>query len=311
MAQSSKKTTAKSRKRKPAVYKHFRLSKKIKHHTALPSGVKILRESTKIFWQNKRIFGGIVAVSAFFQYVIVQSLGSPLNIIAVKEQVQGILGDGASKFTTGWVVFGSVVGSAGRQSSDVAGVYQSIILLVTALASIWAIRQLMAGESVRLKETFYNCMYPVIPFVLVAFVISLQLIPAGIGSFLYSTVIGNGLAVTAIEKALWLMIFILLATLSLYMVLSSVFALYIVTLPEMTPLKALRSARNLVLHRRLSVVLRFLVVMIVIGALSVILLLPLIIFLPGFAEIMVYIFSATCIVFLNIFTYKLYRELLK
>ncbi len=49
------------------------------------------------------------------------------------------------------------------------------------------------------------------------------------------------------------MIFFLLAMLTLIYVKSSLFALYIVTLPDMTPMKALRSARELARYRRWTV----------------------------------------------------------
>lgn len=309
MPAAKQKTPVKSRKRKQATYKNFRLAKKIKHPKKIPSGVAILKQSFRTTLDHKRVFGGIIVVSALLQYIIVQSFGSPLNFLSLKAQVEDVLGDGASKLTTGWVLFGSLVGSSGS-SGDVAGVYQTLIVLIATLASIWALRQILAGERITTKDSFYKGMYPVIPFVLVLFIISLQLIPAAIGSFIYSAIFDNGLAVTALEKVLWFAVFILLILLSLYMVLSSLFALFIVTLPEMTPFKALRSARNLVLHRRFSVVLRLAVLLIVVGVLAVVILLPLIIFIPVLAEPTFYVFSAASIVLINTFLYLLYRELL-
>ncbi len=309
MPTPKQKNTVKSRKRQKAVYKNFRLAKKIKHPKQLPSGVAILKQSFRTVLDHKRVFGGIVVISALLQYAVVQSFGSPLNFLSLKAQVEDILGDGASRLTTGWVLFGSLVGSSGS-SGDVAGVYQTLIVLIATLASIWALRQILAGESIGVKDSFYKGMYPIIPFVLVIFVISVQLLPAAIGSFIYSAVFDNGLAVTALEKVLWFAVFLLLVLLSLYMILSSLFALYIVTLPEMTPLKALRSARNLVLHRRFSVALRLAVVLIVVGILAVAILLPLIIFIPVLAEATFYLFSAASIVLINTFVYLLYRELL-
>ena len=89
-------------------------------------------------------------------------------------------------------------------------------------------------------------MYPLIPFILVLLVCCLQLLPLIIGSSLYSLVVSNGIAVQPIEKFVWALLFASLALLSLYMITSSLFALYISTLPDMTPMKALRSARELV-----------------------------------------------------------------
>ena len=54
------------------------------------------------------------------------------------------------------------------------------------------------------------------------------------------------IAIGALEKAIWWIFLGLTGLLSAYMISSSVFALFISTLPNMTPMKALRSARNLV-----------------------------------------------------------------
>ena len=70
-----------------------------------------------------------------------------------------------------------------------------------------------------------------------------------------------------------------LALLSLYMICSSLFALYIVTLPNVTPMKALRSARQLVLHRRFLVLRKILFMPLALLVLGAIIMIPLIIFL--------------------------------
>lgn len=94
-----------------------------------------------------------------------------------------------------------------------------------------------------MRDSYYKGMYPLVPFMLVLLVIGLQLIPLVFGNLIYSSVLQNGLAITVIEKVIWLFLFLMLALLSGYMMISSLFSLYIVTLPDMTPLRALRSAR--------------------------------------------------------------------
>src|SRR5690606_28518012 len=118
---------------------------------------------------------------------------------------------------------------------------QMLLLLIASLAIIWALRKTHGDVKVRARDAFYQGMYPLIPFILVLLVIGLQLLPLLLGSSLYSLVTTNGIAVHAIEQTAWLLLFGGLSLLSLYMLSSSLFALYIVTLPNMTPMKALRS----------------------------------------------------------------------
>ncbi|HEX5798415.1 MAG TPA: hypothetical protein VFX79_03590, partial [Candidatus Saccharimonadales bacterium] len=177
-------------------------------------------------------------------------------------------------------------------------------------AIIWSIRQVLAGERIRFRQAFYEGMYPIIPFLLVLFVLGLQLIPATIGSFLLTTVISGGLAVTFVEQFIWWVLFGLLTLLSLYMLLSSIFALYIVTLPGMAPLKALRSARGLVLNRRVSIGLRLLGLPALGIFVYVAVLLPAIIAIPVLAVPIFALLSSFGLFFVHSYIYNLYRELL-
>jgi hypothetical protein len=144
----------------------------------------------------------------------------------------------------------------------------------------------------------------------VLFVIGIQLLPLLAGNWLYATVIGGGIAVTGLEKLIWILLVILLILLSLYMVSSSVFALYISTLPDMTPLSALRSAREIVRYRRWVVMRKVLflpVCLLIIGALIMV---PLIIFVTPLAEWVYFGLSMLSLAVIHSYMYSLYRELL-
>ena len=152
-------------------------------------------------------------------------------------------------------------------------------------------------------------MYPLIPFVLVLMVIGLQLVPLLVGSALYSAVINNGIAVMAIEKIIWAIGCFLLALLSLYMICSSIFALYIVTLPDMTPFKALRSARQLVLHRRWTVLRKVLFLPVALLIIAALIMVPLVILLTPLAQWIFFALTMFGIAIVHSYMYNLYREL--
>jgi len=123
-------------------------------------------------------------------------------------------------------------------------------------------------------------------------------------------VISNSIAVSGIEQFAWGLFFFMLALLSLYMLSSSLFALYIVTLPDMTPMKALRSARELVRNRRWIVLRKIIflpLALLVLGGLVVI---PVILIWAPAAQWIFFIGTMVALAITHSYMYSLYRELL-
>lgn len=293
-------------------YQSFRMSKSIRSPKTPVSGApRLFAKSMGHLKTHWRLFGGIVTVYLLLTVVLVKGLGiSSNNVPELKATLQDAFQGSGGQLTTGFTLFGLLLGTSGSVSSDVAGAYQSILLIIVSLVLIWALRQTMANATVGVKESFYKGLYPLIPFLLVLLVIGLQFIPLLIGNFLYSTVFGYGLAVTSPEKVVWLIIFALLALLTLYMVSSSIFAAYIVTLPDVTPIQALRSARELVRHRRWSIARKilFLPLILVIGA--AVIMIPVIMFITPLSEWVFFLLSMAALAIIHSYMYHLYRELL-
>ena len=171
-------------------------------------------------------------------------------------------------------------------------------------------RQVLSGKQPRIRDAYYKGMTPLIPFMLVLLVIGLQLLPLLIGSALYSMVMSNGIAVYFIEKLLWTLLFIGLALWSLYMISASVFALYIITLPEMTPVKALRSARELVRHRRWTVLRKILFLPLVLLLVTALIMVPIIILATVVVQWVFFGLTIFALLVVHGYAYTLYRELL-
>lgn len=301
------------RRRKLQAPKHtsFHLSKKLHRLQKKPiiGALSLLRQTYGLFRTNRKLFGGIIVIHLILNIVFVYGAGSLTSLADLKYDIQQALGDDLGSIGTSFALLGYLAGSL-NVTDPASGVYQVTLTVITSLVLIWALRQVSAGQATRVKDAYYNSMYPLIPFLLVMVVTGLQLLPAVIGSFLYGTVSTNELAVTVVEKIIWLLIFGLLILLSLYMVLSSIFALYIVTLPEMTPMRALRSARGLVLHRRLSIVLRLLVLPIVLIGLFLVIMLPVVLIIPALAQVIFLLLSGFALFFIHGYLYNLYRALL-
>lgn len=310
-AKSTKKTPQeKSRKVKNPDYKSFRMSKRIKRRAPLPSVYSISRTSLGVLKRHWKLYGGILLIYGLLTVVLVKGFGGGLNLTELKDTLEEAFGGASNSLASGAGLFALLVASAGSSNTEGGSIYQSILLVITSLALIWALRQTTAGHKIRIRDSFYSGMYPLIPFLLVLCVIGLQFIPLLVGSWLYSTVLANAIAITTIEKALWLVVFLLLATLSLYMICSSLFALYVATLPDMTPLKALRSARQLVLHRRWQVLRKILFLPLLILVIFAVIIIPLIIFLTPAAEWAFFALTVAALAIVHSYVYTLYRELL-
>lgn len=295
----------------PPQYRSFRLHKRIKPtQSKLPSSFTLFRKSLRLLKNNKKLFAGLIIIYGLLTVILVRGFAGGVHLGDIKSSFQEAFQGKWSSVTTAAVLFGSLLGSAGTSSTETGGVYQAWLMILVALVTIWTVRQRLAKKSVRVRDGFYKGMYPLIPFVLVLAVIGLQLLPLGIGNWLYSTVVANGIAVTGVEKALWLLFFALLALLSLYMICSSLFALYIVTLPDMTPLKALRSARQLVLHRRWTVMRKVILLPLFLLLLSALIMTPLLLFATAAAEWVFFLLTMVGWIVTLTYLYMLYRELL-
>ncbi len=303
-------STPKPRRLKRPAYKSLHLQKRIKHPAKLPNVWRLTRMAAITLWNHKRLFVGIILIYGLLNLILVQGLSSSTNVDSLKHELNQVFTGHLGSLASGLSVFVVLLSSAGNGSSQTAGAYQLFLVLVASLAVIWALRQVSSGASFRIRDAYYRGMYPLVPFILVLLVIGLQLIPLLIGSTLYGIVTTNGIAVYAVEKLVWGLLFALLALLTLYMLSSSLFALYIVTLPDMTPLKALRSARELSRYRRWTVLRKIICLPIVLLIIAAIIMLPIITWLTPVTQWVFFLLTMFSLAAVHAYMYTLYREML-
>lgn len=298
--------------RKKPQYKSFRLHKRIKHPAPkIPNWWQLTKKSLALMSANKKPLIWFFVVYGLLTLLLVRGFTSSVDVAGIKDSLQEDYGlSDSDAAVSGLAAFSVLLNSGTQASSEIAQLYQIILLLLASLALIWLFRQQQAGNRVGLKMAIYRGMYPLVPFVFVLFVIAIQLLPAFIGSFLFSTVLSNGLAVNGFEQLLWLLLFVATLLLSLYMLSSSVVAAYVVTLPEMTPMTALKQARGLVRFRRVSVMRKILAIILVFLLVNVIVVLPLIFFAPLAAEWLFFAITILAVPFVHGYLFSLYRELL-
>lgn len=303
-------TAAKPRVLKKPQYRSFRLQKRIKGDP-LPSAFRLMKEAFTTLVRHWRLFLTVVIIYTILNVVLVQGLQFAVGGVSeIKSTLDEIFSGHWGKLANSLTIFTLLLGSVGSVSSPVAGIYQVMLTLVVSLAMIWLLRQVYAGHTVRARDGFYRGMTPLVPFILVLLVIALQLIPLAIGVWLYATVVSTGIAATALEQVVWALLSFLLALLSLYMVTSSLFALYIVTLPDMTPIAALRSARELVANRRWTVMRKVLFLPFAQVVIAAVVVVPLILFATPAAAWVFLALTMFLIPVTHSYLYALYRAML-
>ncbi len=313
--------TKKTATKKPAAtfsgtigYRHMPLKKKRftkqsppKNFRKLPNAFHITKAAVLLVWNDRKLFFGIALIHGLLNLVLVQGFSNNSEINSLKSQLQkGSVGAVTSSLS----IFAVLVGSAGNGGSSTAGAYQLPLVIIASLAIIWALRQVKSNNKIRIRDAYYKGMYPLIPFILVLLLVTIQLLPLVIGAALYSAVVTNGIAIGILQNIVFLLIFLVLAAWSIRLVSSSLFALYIVTLPDMTPLKALRSAKQLVRFHRLSLFRKLLFLPFVLLIAAAVVMLPIILLITVLSQWVFFILTMLALLFVHAYVYTIYRELL-
>jgi hypothetical protein len=275
----------------------------------LPGAFRLLQSALHMLVQHWKVFGIIALLYGLCNVLLVQGFSAAGNLEQAKDILDQLSNGKWEQVVAGTSLFVYLLGSSGNAENSTAGTYQLIFALIFSLALIWLLRQLYAGHKVRVRDGFYRGMAPLIPFVLVLAVVAFQLLPLALGALVYGAVTSTGLAATGVEQGLWTVFFAVASTISLYLLSSSLFALYIVTLPDMRPLQALRSARQLVRGRRFAVLRKVLFLPVALIILSGILIVPLILFATPVAAWAFFVVSMFLLPIVHSYMYSLYRSL--
>ncbi len=311
----AKKTTTKKRPvtKQTRVRKLSRKDKKVVVLSTkqLPNSFIILGRACRHIWRNKGLFAGILLIFAVLYFLLVKGLATNFQLRDTRDLINEALGNEISTTEKSFTLFQALLGTTGSTAGEAASVYQTFLFVIISLVIIWALRQTFEGRTnVSIKNAFYKSMSPFITYIIIGLVMILQALPALLGIMFYGTVNSGGLAVGALEQIVWFVVMIFGIALSSYWLSSSLFASYIVTLPDMTPRTALRSARKLVRYRRLSVLRKFLFLPAFVLLCFAVIFLPLVLVLPVVAEVLFFILSIILILLGHTYFYELYRELL-
>lgn len=229
--------------------------------TGLPGYFTFTAEVYRLIRKHIRMFALLVAVFSVLS-IALAGLTSQETYLQAQELLNESKGE----------VFSGAIGKIGEASLLIlAGftggasnitteqqIYLGFTLLMTWLATVWLLREMMAGQKPRLRDGLYNSGAPIVPTMLLVFVLALQFVPVGLVSLAYAALSSVGIIDGGFGAMLFAVVAVLIAALVLYWAVSTFIALIIVTLPGMYPYAALKAAGDLVTGRRLAILYRLL-----------------------------------------------------
>jgi hypothetical protein len=276
--------------------------------TRVPGAWRHLSESLKLFGRHWKFFTVFTIVYAVLSFILVHNFSA--DIASVKSNLSSLLGHNTVAASVGTYALLLTTSTSGTSTATAA--YQYILFVIASLAVIWALRQFLSDKPKQpgVKDSFYEGMYPLVQFVMVLIVLTLELIPMVAAAGLYGLVVANGVAVTAAEQWLWVGIFISGTIVTLWMLTRTIFALYIVTLPGAKPIRALKDSVRITKAHQFSVACKLLLLLVFMLVAGGVLLVPVIAFAAPLAGFLLFLFSMLALPFTHTYAYGMYRELL-
>lgn len=275
MPTNSKKTTARKgffarikgrfdsfMKRRP--HRSFRLTRRrdAVRSLELPGNIAFTHEVNKTLWQYRKIFLLLTAIYLLLYGVLVgvqsQDTFTQLSqgLSEVGAEISG--GEWGAVDQAGALLVSIATAGIGSETTEAQQIFAVFMFLLVWLTTVWLLRNLLAGHKVKLRDGLYNAGAPIVSTMLVLLLIVVQLLPVvsaviGLSAASVSGLLESG----AVAMFFWIAAS-LLGVLSLYWITSSLLAMIIVTIPGVYPYRAVRTAGDLVLGRRIRILLRWL-----------------------------------------------------
>jgi hypothetical protein len=246
----------------------------------LPGYWAFTNQVRRILVGNKKLFFGLIAFYGILTGLLT-GLASQESYSEMGELIRDMGGEFFSgNFSdldsAGVTLLGIATGAFSSGTTEAQGIYAVLLALLVWLSTVWLLRAIMAGKRPRLRDGLYNAAAPILSTFLVMFVVVLQLLPITLVIIGYSAAASTGLLDGGVEAMIFWVAAGLLVLLSLYWISSTLLALVVVTLPGMYPLQAVKTAGDLVIGRRIRMLLRVLWLLLIIVLTWVVVMIPLI-----------------------------------
>ncbi len=278
-----------------------------------------------LLWKHKKLFLLVVILYAVLNGVLV-GLASQGTYTELSNMLKD---SGTDLFAGNWgqisqaaILLGTgILGGINEAPSDAQKIFGPLIVLLIWLTTIWLLRAILANHQPKLRDGLYNAGAPIISTFLVSLMFLVQLIPAAIATLGFWAASQTGFAVNGVESMLFWIVVSLLVVLSLYWATSTFIALVVVTLPGMYPMRAIATAGDMVIGRRIRILLRLLWVLLLVVVTWILVFIPVMLldtWIKGFFEnsdwvptvpVLLVTMSALTTVWITTYIYLLYRKI--
>lgn len=282
----------------------------------------------KILWNNKRLFVWVLVVYAVLTISVVnlasESLYSELRTTLNDTTAEIFNGFWGEVGKSGLLLLGGLSGSFNNAPTDSQSqTYMLLGGLLLWLTTVWLLRALSAGARPKMRDGLYNAGAPIVPTIFVSFVAVLQLLPVALVLYGYNAAVGSGLLDGGIEAMMFWSAAAVLVLLSAYWLTSTLIAMVIVTLPGMYPLQALRTAGDLVIGRRVRILLRLVWMLLLVAVTWAVVAIPTIMLdgwiksiVPYFTglpvvPVMLLVMGSVTLIWIAAYIYLLYRRIVE
>lgn len=308
-------------------HRSFRLTKKRDYakHLSLPGYILFTKQVFDILWRNRKQFIALILIYALMIFLFV-GLASQDVIDTIRSAVDTVGsdlpgGDFESIEKTGIIFLTVVSGGLSLNLTDIQRLFAGFLLIISWLSCIWMLRNIVAGNKIKTRDAIYNSGAPIIPTIMVSALLIIQALPMALALIGYVAAKGTGLLDGGIEAMMFWVAATSLIVLSLYWMTSTFVSLVIITLPGMYPYEAIRIGSDLVVGRRLKILLRILWMMLLTAVGWVVVFMPLIIFdgwlkstwdwygLVPTIPIVLLLMSSFTIVWVSSYIYLFYRRI--
>jgi hypothetical protein len=275
-----------------------------------PSVWELTRQTLSVIFHNKKLFFGITIIYGILNVALANQWATAQNVTTLQTEVKSAFSGHADSVGTSFSSFLTLGQTSNSTTNSPNGIYEFILLVIVSLAIIWAVRRIRDQKGkIRIRDAYYQGMFPLVTFILVIAVIGLQLVPIIAGSALYSTVNVNGIAVGQLQRGIFLFIFAVFTMLSLYWLSASIFGFYEITKPGATPRQALKQARYTVRQVRWILVRKVIYLPIALLIVGGIVMIPFILWITPLIQIVYFLMSIIAVPIVHVYLMNLYSVL--
>ena len=254
-----------------------------KRELEVPGMMAHIFKTFQMIFKNWKVFLPLLILSVLMAvtFVGIMNENTYQQFQEILDQTTAEMGGGdigmvakASLLLISTVTTGGLSGS----SSEAAAVFAVLIFLMIWLTTIFLLRHIMAKQKVKFRDALYNSMSPLVPSLAIFVVAIFQCIPIFIFVIVLSAAIQTEFLAAPFYALIFFIFSALMFLLSGYLLSSSLMAFVAVSAPGLYPIKALRTASELMQGRRIRFMLRLVSLILTLVVMWVLVMLPLIVF---------------------------------